>query len=124
MRTRPLTLRLTGPAIELQDFTIDGNKDQQSIDGQRHGIFATNTTGLLLQRITARNFSGDGFYLFNGAVDSFDGKQCFQVLRLADIRDWAKCGKEAAENLLKQEGAVELMEFIRNKKWGNEDTVN
>jgi hypothetical protein len=63
-------LRLSGDAITVEDLTLDGNKRAQSKDEQRHGIFATQTRKLVIRRVTARDFTGDGFYLFTGATDS------------------------------------------------------
>ena len=61
---------------------------------------------------------------FQGAVHSFDGKQCFAVHQMMQVNEWENSGRISAEKLLEQVGAIELMEFIRNKKWGDEDTFN
>lgn len=63
-------LRITGDDVVLEDLTLDGNKAAQTPDRQRHGIFATQTRHLVVRRVTAQNFTGDGFYLYRGARDS------------------------------------------------------
>lgn len=63
-------LKVTGDDVVIEDLTLDGNKAAQSHDKQRHGIFAQNTNRLLVRRVTAQNFTGDGFYLYNATKDS------------------------------------------------------
>lgn len=57
---------------------------------------------------------------FKGAMHSFDGKQSFAVHLKGDYDLLATAGIEAAALLLKQEGASELLDVIRNKKWSDE----
>jgi hydroxymethylbilane synthase len=52
---------------------------------------------------------------FEGAMHSFDGKQEFRVHRIMLATEWENAGKEAAEKLLEQKGATELLNVIRNK---------
>lgn len=63
-------LHVHGAGVVIEDLTLDGNKAQQSVNTQRHGIFAQDTTGLLVKNVTALNFTGDGFYLYNGTKHS------------------------------------------------------
>lgn len=56
--------------VSIRDLTLDGNKTAQTVDEHRAGIFASNARGLRLERVTARNFTGDGFYLYNGSNDA------------------------------------------------------
>ncbi|HEY0192777.1 MAG TPA: glycosyl hydrolase family 28-related protein [Kofleriaceae bacterium] len=61
-------IHVSGAHVSVEDLTLDGNKaKQQRPDEQRHGLFATDTQGLVISRIVARDFTGDGIYLFNGA---------------------------------------------------------
>jgi hypothetical protein len=64
------TLFVTGPGITIADLTLDGNKQAQAPSEQRHGLMAVDTSGLRLERVTARNHTGDGFYLYTGANNS------------------------------------------------------
>jgi putative cofactor-binding repeat protein len=60
-------IRVSGDDVLIEDLTLDGNKALQSHDKQRHGIFVMNSDRLVVRDVTARNFTGDGFYLYNGA---------------------------------------------------------
>ncbi|MES2621944.1 MAG: hydroxymethylbilane synthase [Bacteroidota bacterium] len=52
---------------------------------------------------------------FAGAMHSFDGTVQFRIYRMMMISEWENAGKEAAEKLLQQEGATELLMEIRNR---------
>ena len=69
----PASVRLlyvTGEGDVVEDLTLDGNKRAQTANAQRHGIFALDAKHLVVRRVTARNFTGDGFYLYKGADSS------------------------------------------------------
>ncbi len=55
------------PGISVCNMTLDGNRANQTVDEHRAGVFAINAPGLVLRGVTARNFTGDGFYLSFGA---------------------------------------------------------
>ncbi|MCW5908231.1 MAG: hydroxymethylbilane synthase [Chitinophagales bacterium] len=59
---------------------------------------------------------------FRGAIHAFDGSRFFEVKETIGTTDWKNAGRDAALKLLKQPGAAELMEEIRNKKWSDADT--
>jgi hypothetical protein len=63
-------LKVTGDDVVIEDLTLDGNKAAQTPDKQRHGIFAGPANRLLVRRVTAQNFTGDGFYLYNEVKDA------------------------------------------------------
>jgi hypothetical protein len=63
-------LSVSGNGGEIEDLTLDGNQAAQNPDEQRHGMFITQAGALRVQRVTARNFTGDGFYLYHGASGS------------------------------------------------------
>jgi parallel beta helix pectate lyase-like protein len=63
-------LKVTGDDVLIEDLTLDGNKTAQSRDKQRHGIFAGPANRLQVRRVTAQNFTGDGFYLYNEVKDA------------------------------------------------------
>jgi hypothetical protein len=63
-------LYVTGDDNALEDITLDGNKREQTPDGQRHGIFAFDSQRLIVRRVTSTGFTGDGFYLYNGVRDA------------------------------------------------------
>jgi hypothetical protein len=63
-------MTVSGDGVVIEDLMIDGNKRAQTKNEQRHGLFVTATDGLLVQRVTARNFTGDGFYLYSNVNHS------------------------------------------------------
>lgn len=67
-------LYVTGPGIRLDGFVLDGARLEQLVPSEhRHGIFAEDAPGLEVRAVTARNFTGDGFYLYHGVANaSFD----------------------------------------------------
>jgi hydroxymethylbilane synthase len=65
----------------------------------------------------------DGIH-FTGALHSFDGSRAFIVKKTVVLGLWKDAGKTAANELLQQEGAKELLEEIRNKKWSDESTID
>lgn len=63
----------TNAAVDssITDITLDGNKALQTVSTHRHGLFTKyGSTRLTIERVTSQNFTGDGFYLYNGAFDS------------------------------------------------------
>lgn len=60
-------LYLDGDDTCIENITLDGNKTNQTVNEQRHGIFADGTTRLHLSCVTAKNFTGDGIYLYTNA---------------------------------------------------------
>lgn len=71
------------PSVTIRDLTLDGNKLQQSADEHRAGVFASNAQGLRIEHVTARNFTGDGFYVYNHS----DGVVIDDVLAEDNDRD-------------------------------------
>lgn len=63
-------LYVTGPGGCISNLTIEGNKEAQSADEHRAGIFAAATTGLVVDHVTLQGFTGDGIYLYTGVVDA------------------------------------------------------
>ena len=67
-------LQIAADNVTVRDLTLDGNHGKQTVDEHRSGVFATGANNLTLRRVTARGFSGDGFYLYlgsnNAMVDS------------------------------------------------------
>jgi len=58
-----------------------------------------------------------------GALHSFDGKQCFRVNESYDLSEGEHCGVLAAKKIMQLNGAAELIEVIRNKKWDETNTI-
>jgi hypothetical protein len=67
---------LTGTNIVIQDLTLDGNKSNNTVNEHRHGFLAETTNGLRVENVTSQNFTGDGFYLYTDADDSYF-KNCY-----------------------------------------------
>lgn len=65
-------LHVAGEHVVIEQLTLDGNHAVQSPTKnlQRHGIFATHTDRLVVRHVTAKNFAGDGFYLYDDAKRS------------------------------------------------------
>ena len=61
---------------------------------------------------------------FKGAMHSFDGTRFYIVERSFDHADWREAGSLAAEELLSQKGAGDLLKEIKNKNWNAESTVD
>jgi hypothetical protein len=80
----PAAIRMfyTRAAIDaaITDMTLDGAKADHSLASEhRHGVMADGSTRLRLERLNVKNFTGDGLYLFHGAVDT--------TIRDVDVRD-------------------------------------
>ena len=63
-------INVSGDGVVIEDLTLDGKKQAQAANEHRHGLFVTAAAGLHVRRVTARNFTGDGFYLYNGVKDA------------------------------------------------------
>jgi hypothetical protein len=59
-------LDVESPGVTISDLTLDGNKALQTPDEHRAGVFALNAPSIVIRNVVARNFTGDGLYLYNG----------------------------------------------------------
>lgn len=57
-------LQVEAAGVTIEGIALDGNKAAQTVDEHRSGVFATGAIGLVLRGVTARNFTGDGFYVY------------------------------------------------------------
>lgn len=71
------------PDVTIENLTLDGNRSQQTADEHRAAVFASNAPGLHLLHVTAQNFTGDGFYLYNHT----DNATVTDVLATGNDRD-------------------------------------
>jgi hypothetical protein len=62
-------LQIAAPNVAIKDITLDGDRAMQTPDEHRSGVFATGAPNLTLQRVVAKNFTGDGFYIHIGSND-------------------------------------------------------
>lgn len=60
-------LQVSGAGVTISDLTLDGSKAVQTVDEHRAGVFATGAPNLTLRNLKAQNFTGDGFYIYNGS---------------------------------------------------------
>jgi len=60
-------LHVAGGDATIADLTLDGDRGHQSVNEQRHGVFAASAPRLALVRVTSQNFTGDGFYVYTGS---------------------------------------------------------
>jgi hypothetical protein len=58
-----------GDGIIFEQLVLDGNRSQQSVDEHRAGIFVRHA-GTVIRNVHSHHFTGDGFYLYNGAVNT------------------------------------------------------
>lgn len=73
----PSTLNVT-----VHDLTLDGNKTMQTVDTHRAGIFAKAAPNVTVHDVTSINFTGDGFYFYDGTTPIVD-----HVLATSNNRD-------------------------------------
>lgn len=59
-------LHVAGPGVTVEDLALDGGRSSQSANEHRHGLFATGAPDLVVRRVVARGFTGDGFYVHTG----------------------------------------------------------
>lgn len=71
-------LKLDGDGASLDGVTLDGNKAALAADEHRHGVFAQQGDAIQISNITARNFTGDGVYLYVGLNDAMVTGSIFQ----------------------------------------------
>lgn len=68
-------LDIAGPGITLANLTLDGSAESQDDqDEHRAGVFC-RAPELRIEHVTARRFTGDGFYFYAGS-DGFQVKHC------------------------------------------------
>ncbi len=60
-------LHVSGAGVTISGLTLDGSKAVQTVDEHRAGVFATGAPDLVLRNVKAQNFTGDGFYIYNGS---------------------------------------------------------
>jgi hypothetical protein len=60
-------LQVAAAGVAIRDLTLDGNRARQTADEHRAGVFATGAPDLAIRGVTARGFTGDGFYLYLGS---------------------------------------------------------
>jgi hypothetical protein len=51
----------------VRNVTLDGNKDNNTTNEHRHGMFIGTATNGLVEHVTSQNFTGDGLYVFTGS---------------------------------------------------------
>lgn len=56
--------------VTIENMTLDGNKAAQIVDPHKAGIFAKGAPRLTVRHVTACNFTGDGFYIYDGSDDA------------------------------------------------------
>jgi pectate lyase-like protein len=64
------------PGVWIHDLVLDGNRAAQTPDEHRSGVFASNAPGIRVERVTARNFTGDGLYFYNGTTPTVATVTC------------------------------------------------
>ncbi len=64
-------LQVSAPDARIERLMLDGNASEQtvSIKQQRHGVFCKQGPRCSIVDVTARNFTGDGFYFYDGSDD-------------------------------------------------------
>lgn len=62
-------LQPIGAGATVDTMTLDGDADEQTVDEHRAGVFASSAPGATIRHVTARDFTGDGFYVYIGSND-------------------------------------------------------
>jgi hypothetical protein len=64
-------IRPAGADVRIENLTLDGNRANQaaSLNMQRHGVFCKQAPRCSVVGVTARAFTGDGFYFYDGSDD-------------------------------------------------------
>lgn len=98
-----------GADVSVTDLTLDGNRAAQTADEHRHGLVATGSAHLRVERVTAQGFTGDGFYVSNGVVDA-----AFRDVRSSDnTRNGLTLGPSAI-GLQVRGVSISGSQFLRN----------
>lgn len=58
-----------GAGVTLENLELDGNRSLQTVDEHRAGIFIQHDK-VTVRNIKSHDFTGDGFYLYNGATNT------------------------------------------------------
>ena len=61
---------------------------------------------------------------FKGAIHSYDGSRCAQISFSVPASDWERAGEKAANMILQQPQAQDLIEEIRNTTWNDKSAVD
>ncbi|MDB5280940.1 MAG: porphobilinogen deaminase [Bacteroidota bacterium] len=109
---------------EMKDICKQINDDESFITGWVERQFLNTLMGGCSVPVSALARISGSELEFEGAVHSFDGSVSFRVHIIMMVSEWKNAGKEAAEKLLQQKGAPELMQEIRNKNWDEEGTLD
>lgn len=59
-------LQIDAPGVMIETITLDGLRELQARDEHRAGVFVT-AADVTIRGVTARAFTGDGFYFYTGA---------------------------------------------------------
>lgn len=57
-------IELSGEGVTVESLALDGNKVNQTVNEHRHGIFVRAASNTVIRDVEARNFTGDGFYVY------------------------------------------------------------
>ena len=100
------------------------NHDLSFVAGSAERQFLNTLMGGCSVPISAyAEIEGDMMH-FTGALHSFDGSRAFVIKKSYEQSTWQDAGRTAANELLHQPEAKELLEEIRSKNWSHEDTID
>jgi len=100
------------------------NNEKSFIEGFVERQFLRTLQGGCSVPISGLAHLQDNEIEFQGAIHSFDGKNVHRIDYVMLKTEWQTGGQEAAEKILAQHGAKELMQLIKNKNWNNESPVD
>ena len=73
-----------GDGIVFENLVLDGNRAVQTADEHRAGIFVRHANTIIIN-VRSHHFTGDGFYLFNGAVSATVAQSQFYNNQADDV---------------------------------------
>jgi len=100
------------------------NHQESFIAGYVERQFLNRLLGGCSVPISALAKISDNQLVFHGSIHALDGSKYFEEKRTLLLTEWESSGKEAAEKILKQAGAKELLEEIKNNNWDNESALD
>jgi hydroxymethylbilane synthase len=109
---------------EILNLCYKINHENSFIEGTIERQFLATLMGGCAVPIGALAIVKDSKISFKGSIHSYDGLKEFLIEKQTDISSWKFVGKEFAEEILKQKGAIEQIEIIRNSPFNKTEFDN
>lgn len=109
---------------EMMDACQKINHEFSFIAGYVERQFMRRFMGGCSIPISAKALVNEDIINFTGALHSYNGSKSFLVRREVAFHDWETAGLELAEDLLRQDGAQQLLNEIRLQSKNDENSIN